>query len=205
MYRSVPLRLSILAAFIICGRFPWSASAAEPAWQPIFNGADLSGWKPPEPNRWWSVREGVLHGENDPRRKGSVLWTRTPYRDFMIALEFRMGEGTVDSGVFLRNNDQIQIGQSGSLRRDMTASPYIPGKGYPVEAEGVKELLKPNDWNSLRIKAVGPQYTVWLNGKQVVSYKSDRAIESGPIGLQIHPGRTMEIDFRNIRVAKIGE
>ena len=85
----------------------------------------------------------------------------------------------------------------------MTGSPYIAGKGYPVEAEGVKELLKAKDWNQMKIKAVGGQYTVWLQGKQVMTYKSDTAIEEGPIGIQLHGNRVMSADFRNIRLAAI--
>jgi hypothetical protein len=115
-----------------------------------------------------------------------------------------MGEGTVDSGIFLRNDhDQIQIGISGSLQRDLTASPYIPGKGYPVEAEGVGELLRPEDWNDMTIVAIGHNYSVWLNGKHVMSYDSESAIEKGPIGIQLHPGRAMSIEYRNIRVAEL--
>ena len=64
-----------------------------------------------------------------------------------------MGKGTIDSGIFIRTEkQQIQIGESGSLKRDLTGSPYIPGKGYPVEAENVKELLKMDDWNTMKVK-----------------------------------------------------
>ena len=123
----------------------------------------------------------------------------------MVELDFRMGsEGVVDSGVFLRNErEQVQIGISGSKKRDMTASPYISGKGYPVEAEGVAELLKPHDWNTLRIRARGQTYTTWLNGKEVMNYTSETAVERGPIGLQLHPGRHMRIDFRAIRLTEL--
>ena len=114
-----------------------------------------------------------------------------------------MGEGIVDSGVFVRNQEQIQIGISGSLKRDMTASPYIPGKGYPVEAKNVKKLLKPDDWNSMKIVAKGSNYKVWLNGEHVISYDSDTAIASGPVGIQLHGDRDMGIDYRNIRLGEI--
>ena len=112
-----------------------------------------------------------------------------------------MFEGKIDSGVFLRHEkDQIQIGISGSLKRDMTASPYIPGKGYPVEAKGVAELLKEGEWNTMKITAKGPLYSVELNGKEVMTYTSDTALEKGPIGLQMHAGVAMKIDFRAITV-----
>lgn len=169
-----------------------------------FNGKDFAGWKVPAGNLWWTIDEGVLQARSDSARKGSILFTEQEYGDFILKLDFKMGEGTVDSGVFVRGeHDQIQIGESGSLMRDMTASPYIPGKGYPQEAEGVAELLKPHEWNTMTIVAMGDTYTVWLNGKLVISYQSDTAIERGAIGLQLHPDRDMAIDFRNIRLAEL--
>ena len=170
----------------------------------IFNGEDLRGWVVPEGNIWWRASDGVLMVKNGPEQKGSILWTEEHYGNFIMQLEFRMGEGTVDSGVFVRDDtQQIQIGISGSLQRDMTASPYIPGLGYPVEAEGVAELLDLDGWNSMTIVAISDNYDVWLNGRHVMSYVSESAPESGPLGLQLHGNREMAIDFRDLRVARI--
>ena len=98
---------------------------------------------------------------------------------------------------------QIQIGISGSLKRDMTCSPYIPGKGYPVEAKNIKKLLKAKDWNQMRIQAIGKEYTVWLQGEKVMTYKSDSAISEGPIGIQLHGNRNMSIDFRKLGILQL--
>ena len=175
-----------------------------PKLEPIFNGKDLSGWEVPKDNIWFSAEEGVLKIKSDPKKKGPTLWTTKEYGDFVMEFEFKMGEGTVDSGIFVRTEkEQIQIGISGSLKRDMTASPYIAGKGYPVEATGVKELLKPGDWNTMRIEARGKKYSVWLNGKQVMTYTSESAVKTGRLGIQLHPGRDMAIDYRNISAASL--
>jgi hypothetical protein len=85
----------------------------------------------------------------------------------------------------------------------MTCSPYIPGKGYPVEASNIQKLLKKTDWNTIKVKAVGSMYTVWLNGEKTMEYNSDTAIEKGPVGLQLHPSRDMDIAFRNILFAEL--
>lgn len=174
-------------------------------WQKLFNGTDLSGWNVPDDNLWWTVHDGILRGSSDPGLKGSILWTKKKFGNFIIRLDFKFGDGVVDSGVFLRTiNEQIQLGISGKYKRDMTCSPYIGSKGdYPVEAKGVKDLLKSRDWNSLEVRADGNVYTVWLNGKQVLKYESDTAIESGPVGLQVHPNKSMEIEFRNIYLAEL--
>jgi len=170
----------------------------------IFNGSDLEGWQIPDNNIWWSVEDGMLKAASDTAQTGSILWTEKEYGDFIVQADFKMGEGTVDSGIFLRSDDQqIQIGESGSLKRDMTASPYIAGEGYPVEAEGVQKLLKMDGWNTLKVKAQGGMYTTWLNGQEVMNYTAQEVQQSGPIGLQLHPNRDMTIDFRNIMVEEI--
>jgi hypothetical protein len=180
-----------------------SALVAQEKFEPVFNGKDLSGWKAPEKNVWYLVQDGILQLRSSEDKKGSVLWTEKEYENFVMELEFKFISGTIDSGVHVKSDDQIQIGISGSLKRDMTASPYIPGKGYPVEAEGVKELLKMNDWNQMRIEVRGTEYAVSLNGKKVMTYKSESGKAKGPIGLQLHGDRDMAIDYRNLKVGEL--
>ena len=166
----------------------------------------LKGWKVPEGNeasKWYQVNNNILEVRSGSKKKGSVLWTKKQYQDFEVSLEFRFIDGIIDSGIHLRNSDQIQIGISGSLKRDMTCSPYIPGKGYPVEAKNIKKLLKPKDWNQMRIRAVGQNYTVWLQEEEVMKYKSSSAKEKGPIGIQLHGSRNMKIDFQDISVNEL--
>ena len=191
-----------------CAVFLTSATAlvAGPKLKPIFNGKDLSGWEVPDGNDeagWYKAVEGVLKIQSGSKKKGSILWSKKKYRNFVVEFEFRMGEGRVDSGMHVRTKDQIQIGISGSLNRDMTCSPYIPGKGYPVEAKNIKKLLRPKDWNTMRIQAIGKEYTVWLQGEKVMTYKYDSAIDEGPIGIQLHGGRVMGIDYRKLKLAEL--
>ena len=170
----------------------------------IFNGKDLKGWDVPDNNIWFTVKDGVLKLENGPQKKGQTLWTSDEYENFEMEFDFKMGKGIVDSGVYVRNSrEQIQIGISGSLKRDMTGSPYISGKGYPVEAKGVKELLKLDDWNTMKICAEGKKYTVWLGGEKVMTYESDSAIKKGKIGIQLHGNRVMSIEYRNLKARSL--
>lgn len=181
--------------------------SAEPQMGTIFDGDDLEYWEVPENNVWWSTDEGTLWAKSDSAKTGSILWTKKKYKDFVVQMDFKFGEGTVDSGIFMRGDDaknaQIQIGESGSLKRDMTASPYVPKQGYPVEAEGIKELLKMNDWNTIKAMAVGNNYKVWLNGTEVMNYTLEGANLEGPIGIQLHPNREMSIQFKDISAAEL--
>ena len=192
----------LLAAFLLLMVIV-STQAQDPKLKKIFNGKNLKGWVVPENNVWWTANDGVLFVKSTAEKKGSILWSENKYENFIIQADFLMGDGTVDSGIFLRSeHDQIQIGISGSLKRDLTASPYIPKKGYPVEAK-VKDILKLKDWNTMKVKVVGSTYTVWLNGAEVMTYTSENMPASGPVGFQLHPGNEMSVSFRNIRLAEI--
>lgn len=186
----------LLPVFLI-----FAITASAQSWISLLDKNSLAGWKVPENNIWYGVKNGVLHIQSGPDKKGSILWTDKKFQNFKIKLQFKMGDGTVDSGVFLRGeNDQIQIGISGSLKRDMTASPYIPKLRYPVEAKDVAKILKPKDWNSMEIEVVDKSYSVLLNNKLVMTYTSEEIPSEGPIGLQLHPGNVMSIDYKKIKV-----
>lgn len=175
--------------------------------QPIFNGKDLAGWKAPEPNPFWKVVDGVLVGENDEKLKGHILVTERAYTNFVLELEVRWS-GEIDSGVMLRNPElQVQFGISRSLKRDMTGAFYLakssinPQSGYPEAGwpKNLDKLFKPDDWNKFRIEARGDTFTVWLNGEQVTQFTDARYSGAAPIGLQVHPGLKMKVEFRNVR------
>jgi hypothetical protein len=186
-----------------------TSTAASPVASPtpIFNGRDLKGWKLAEPNPFWRVEQGLLIGENDEPLTGSVLWSEKSYGDFVLEFEVRW-TGVIDSGVMLRKPElQLQIGQSASLKRDMTGSFYTGTKGavYPEHGqakEGEKQL-KPGEWNAFRLEARGTTFTVWINGHQVSQFTDPKYAEPAPIGLQIHPKLKMKVEFRNLRMAAL--
>lgn len=200
----LPFAFVLLVSNAVC----FAQKPDSPALTPLFNGKNLDGWQTPDFPECWTVAEnGVLHLANNEKKKGDILLTKRRFRDVVCELEFKFGAGTIDSGIFLRNQkEQIQIGISGSLKRDLTASPYIPGKGYPVEALNTperKKLLKATDWNHLKIRAVGQRYTTWLNGTEVMNYTSATAAEEGPLGIQLHGNRDMSISFRNLKATDL--
>lgn len=201
------MKYQLMAALLVlCLSVAWGQDKA-PKMKTIFNGKNFKKWELPENNTWWTINNGIISAKSGPEKKGSILWTKKEYKDFVVQVDFKFGDGTIDTGIFMRGDGedapQIQIGESGSLKRDMTGSPYVPKKGYPVEAEGVADLLKMDDWNTMKAQAIGNVYTVWLNGKKVMTYTQENAKLEGPIGLQLHPNRDMSVEFRNISVGKI--
>lgn len=191
--------LQLAAALILL--VPANARA-EDGWKPLCNGTDLTGWTSEPKLDHWSVRDGVIIGKNGADKKGSMLWTDVKFGDFVLETDFRF-EGIVDSGVFIKGASyHVNLGISTSLKADMTCSIYAPkdGEKYPGKAKGVAEVMKPGDWNRLRIEAKGKRITVHLNGSEVLAYDTKALENTGPIGLQVHAGHDMKIEFRNLRI-----
>ena len=166
----------------------------------LFNGKDLTGWKVPTPNPFWKVTDGVLTGTNDAAKKGNMLLTEQLYGDFELEAEAKW-EGEIDSGFMMRKPElQVQIGVSRSLKQDMTGCFYL-GK-YPEagQAKDRAKLVKPGDWNHFKIRAKGDTFTVWINGTEAVNYQDAKFAAPGPIGLQIHGGLAMTVQFRNLKL-----
>ena len=197
--RGAALRLKTaglaLAVFVI----PAGPAVAVLPWVSIFNGTDLSGWKVPSPNPFWTVSGGVLAGQNNPVQAGSILYTLASYQNFLLETDVRW-TGEIDSGIMLRKPElQLQFGVSRSLNRDMTCSFYTGSYPPTAQAQGVAELWRTDDWNTIRLHASGSIFTVWLNGVWVTEYTNASYPQSGPIGLQIHPDLPMRVEFRNLR------
>ncbi|NWF85222.1 MAG: DUF1080 domain-containing protein [Bryobacteraceae bacterium] len=78
--------------------------------------------------------------------------------------------------------------------------------GSPGESDTLKSLIKIADWNQLHIIARGIVITHVINGR-VMSMCIDedakgRAME-GLLGLQLHVGPPMKVEFRNILLKKL--
>lgn len=197
-WRCVPALLWLLSSAAA------SADAATPPLPSIFNGRDLAGWKVVGA-AYWKVVDGAIVGESDAEKKGSMLYTEESYGDCVVEADVRFS-GEIDSGIMVRKPElQVQIGVSRSLKRDMTCSFYVGKAGYPEEARAPRagELLKPGEWNRIRVEARGDTFTVWLNGEQVSRYTTAAHREPGPIGLQVHAGIQMKVEFRDVRAAPL--
>jgi len=192
------IRVMSVMMFTICAAF----AADEPALEPVFNGKDFTGWKVPATNPWWTIADGVLIGQNDEKMKGNTLETEKEYQDCVIEAQVRW-TGEIDSGIFVRKGQkwQCQIGVSRSLKKDMTASVYAGGK-YPIHANAEK-FIKVGEWNAFRIEAKGDHYKIWLNGQLVVDQDLPGYNAPGPIGLQIHAGLKMKVEFKDVKAAEL--
>jgi hypothetical protein len=183
-----------------------AAPASATDLHPIFNGRDLTGWQPSGSAEFWRVENGVLVGESDAALTGSMLRSEKSYGDFELEFDVRW-TGEIDSGIEFREPViQLQLGTSRSLKRDMSGSFYVGKPGYPGPGRANKAaaLMKPEGrWNTFRLRAQGPVFTVWINGTQAVQFTDEGFSGPAPLGIQIHGGLKMKIEYRNIRLAEL--
>src|SRR5688500_5901103 len=69
-----------------------AADARQPAFVPIFNGKDLTGWKiPAGDNGHWKVVDGAIDYDAESEAAGDKsLWSEKSYGDFVLRLEWRI-------------------------------------------------------------------------------------------------------------------
>lgn len=70
------------------------------------------------------------------------------------------------------------------------------------DRDEIASHFKKDDFNDYRIVAKGNHIDHYLNGIHVVDFTDEdpKALMSGVIGLQIHQGYVMTVDFKNIRI-----
>jgi hypothetical protein len=90
---------------------PSEKLAGEDGFVPLFDGKTLKGWHANAEKivhgtgGKWQVEEGTITGEQGPPGNGGMLMTDQEYGDFELRLELKPDWG-IDSGVFLRTNEQ---------------------------------------------------------------------------------------------------
>jgi len=75
-----------------------------------------------------------------------------------------------------------------------------------ITAEEYKELFKLDEWNDVIIIAKGDHIQHYMNGRLVLDFHDkdpNHALSEGVLALQLHAGKPMWVEFKDIRLANI--
>ena len=75
-----------------------------------------------------------------------------------------------------------------------------------IDAEGFAKLMKLDDWNDVVIIAKGANIKHYLNGRLIMDFTDnhpEKALSEGVLALQLHAGKPMWAEFKNIRLRDI--
>lgn len=174
----------------------------------LFNGEDLTGWEVHGTEKWY-VEDGELVCESGPDEEYGYLATNESFKNFELDLDFKQ-EADGNSGVFIRSSLdgtkisgwQVEVAPPGNDTGGIYES-Y--GRGWLEKIPEEKEdILKPGEWNHMKIRVVGDRVTTWLNGEQMVDLTDEKIGEAdGSIALQIHDGGGIKVRWKNIYVKEL--
>ena len=211
---SMKLLSTLFIALLAC------LAADDPAFTPIFNGKDLTGWTiRGQYGPGYIVENGMIVCPSDG---GGNLFTTKEYSNFILRFEFRLQEGS-NNGIGIRAPYEGDAAYAGMeiqiLDHD---APVYRGKLKPAQYHGsiydvvpakTEYLKKTGEWNQEEIVADGRHIQVTLNGTVIVDANLDDVKD--PAVLQKHPGlaRTTghigllghhsRVEFRNMRVKEL--
>ena len=75
-----------------------------------------------------------------------------------------------------------------------------------IDEAGWKKLFKLDDWNDVAIIAKGNNVKHYMNGKLILDFTDNHpelTLKDGVIALQLHAGKPMWAEFKNIRIAEV--
>jgi hypothetical protein len=181
----------------------------KPKQESLFNGKDLSGWNVYGTELWY-VDNGELVCESGPDKEYGYLGTRKYYDDFDLTLDFKQ-EADGNSGVFIRSyikkgveisGWQVEVAPPG---KDTGGIYESYGRGWIAQIPDEKEnILKKEEWNTMRIKVVGDNVATWLNGEQMTNLKDEKIGKGkGRIMLQIHSGGVIKVRWKNLQLTEL--
>jgi len=174
----------------------------------LFNGKDLAGWTINGTEKWY-VDNGDMVAESGPDKEYGYLTTNRSYKNFILELDFKE-ESNGNSGVFIRSGIkgttisgwQVEIAPEGMHTGGIYES-Y--GREWLIQPTAeLEKVLKPTDWNHMKIDVNGDVVTSYLNGKQMVTLKDELIGKGeGMIALQIHSGGGIKIRFKNLKIQEL--
>jgi hypothetical protein len=161
----------------------------------------------------WSYQNGILSGgqQGDPKRSG-LLISKDQFQDFELSLDFKIDEhGKYNSGIYLRyhpeqKSHRLQV----NIGRGVAEEPvglYLDD--WLDQGDAKDQYRKAHEWNSMRIRAVGAQIQVWLNGHKIVDYQDSKKLaghlKAGHLAFQTYGAQNHAgwVKFRKIVLKEI--
>lgn len=189
--------------------------APEPSSIALFDGRTLDGWVKRGGEADFRVEDGQIVGTTRPNQPNTFLCTTREFGDFELMLDFKV-HPELNSGVQVRSLSlpeyqngrvhgyQVEIDPS---ERAWTGGLYDEGRrGWLASLEGKPEAraaFKQGEWNTMRVRARGERFEVWINGIQTCDHR-DSLTPRGFIALQVHGvgarSDPLPVRWKNIRL-----
>ena len=182
----------------------------------LFDGKSFKGWEGDTINTWHIINNALVGGSlSKTVPHNEFLSTKESFDDFELTMQFKLvGTGFVNAGVQfhsqrLKEPVYEMTGYQADLGDGYWASLYDESRRNVTivnpDSTLIKKTLKPNKWNSFKIRSVGRRIRIWLNNVQTVDYiePDEKIIHRGYIALQVHGGGKVTASYKDIRIIKL--
>ncbi|MBW3543315.1 MAG: DUF1080 domain-containing protein, partial [Planctomycetes bacterium] len=196
---------------------PGNQELSDEGWISLFNGENLDGWTATRHTRkgrripdeaGWKIEDGALIRDDAISR--SLVTTRE-FRNLELEFDVRLPAGTgIVCGLRIgRAPDALLVvpildpARLKSVSTEYLDSPF--GRQF---LELPARLRPPDEWNTVRVRCVGDELTVSVNGHRTTSlrlsaFRSLRKLpSSGPVGF-LTRGEAFGVALRNIRAREV--
>jgi len=177
----------------------------------ILQPGSFDGWHT-APGGSWGWRGDVLVGKSPKSElRHGILISDARYSDFDARVEFRVLSG--DSGFYFRVAEKggtvaVHGFQSEVDTTLETGGLYeTGGRAWVVrpDPDRMRSVYRPGEWASLRVRAIGKDVDVWVNGTLTASLRDDPGRIEGHLGLQLHGGQDMHVEYRRLELLDLSE
>ncbi|WP_294184647.1 DUF1080 domain-containing protein [uncultured Sphingobacterium sp.] len=220
MRRNTLFKSVLVAAMVsnVVLAYAQAGKSNDKGWTNLFDGKTLNGWKTVGGKAPYSIEGDAIVGRMTKGTPNSFLITEKEYGDFILELDIKLEGKETNSGIQTRShldpkaNDgrgrvygrQVEIDPSG---RAWTGGIYDEARRgwiYPLDLnENAKKAYKAEQFNHIRIEAIGDELRTWVNDIPV-SYVVDTIDRTGFIGLQVHsiPAQLdgKKVYFKNVKI-----
>ena len=123
--------------------------------------------------------------------------------DFRLVLKLKLAPNKENSGVQFRSErfgDYEMKGPQADVGAGWWGKLYEEnGRGILSEKSG-EPYLKPDDWNTYEIVAVGSKIRTAINGHVCCDLDDPKISRRGILGLQMHAGGPLEVRFKDFQL-----
>jgi hypothetical protein len=188
-------------------------------WVQLFNGKDLTGWKPhPDNPGKWEVKDGAIVGSG--KDTSHLFSERGDYENFHYRIEAKISDKG-NSGQYFRAKfaPGFPPGYEAQINATFPSDPVRTGSLYPSDRVKLspeerkqvvvtKQLHKPDEWFTQEVIADGNHILIKVNGMTTVDFvDKNNTFTRGHFAIQQHPpaegGPESVITVRKIEVKEL--
>ena len=177
-------------------------------WVPLFNGKDLTGWRPhSQAPGDWGVEDGVIVGRGDT----SFLFNESKeYDNFHLRVEAKINT-TGDSGILFRVPFDVRVNEGYEAQIAVRSNYPVHTGSLSSRADPSSPLQRarqmphrPDVWFVLEVIADGNHLQTRVNGLTTAEYREDKqGFVRGHIALQTWGRKITFVQFRKIEIKEL--